>query len=67
MTYEREDRNVSDDEPDEAIMDDLHEDAEDLEVAAEGRAKGEQGDSALDRARDALEDVVPGLGRSNND
>ena len=57
---------MSDDEPDQPIMDDLREDADDLEEAAEGRAKGEQGDSALDRARDALEDVIPGHGRDDD-
>lgn len=55
------------DDPDQPIMDDLREDADDLERAAEARAKGEQGDSALDRVRDALEDVIPGHGRSDDD
>jgi hypothetical protein len=54
---------VPDDERDDEILDDLRQEAEDLEDAAEQRTTGEQGKSVTERLSDAVEDVIPGEGR----
>lgn len=51
---------MPDDERDDEILDDLQQEADDLEDAAEERAKGEQGKSVTERLSDAVEDVIPG-------
>ena len=48
------------DNHDDEIVKDLSQEADDLEDAAEGRAKGEQGKSVVERLSDAVEDVIPG-------
>ena len=53
---------MSDDARDDEILDDLSQDADDLDDAAQARSSGEQGDSVFDRLSDAVEDVIPGDG-----
>jgi hypothetical protein len=51
---------MPDDERDDKILEDLSQEAEDFENAAEERARGEQGKSVTERLSDAVEDVIPG-------
>ena len=48
------------DERDEKVLDDLSQEADDLEAAAEGRATGELGESVVERVSDAVEELIPG-------
>ena len=51
---------MPDDERDDKVLDDLSQEADDLDDAGEGRSKGEQGKSVTERLSDAVEDVIPG-------